>query len=422
VTRLRTQVAIAGAGLAGMALALRLARQGVQVHVLERRSRPGGAIHTLPGPHGGMDNSVHLFLAAFHRCLALLKEIGAESELLPLEPWALVADQGRLFRLPMGKRVLASLPELFTLGPLRAGNLGRALLRVRRGSGPVKGETASQWLLRRDMVPAAFESRFWREWAISVFNTPLDLLDAGLFHRSARLLFSDPRLQRPLVAASTLERLWILPLERALRESGVQLHTACPVLEARREGGRVVALRSREVEVEFQHLVWAAPPGEMARVVGLKELAPALPTGGEGRHIVNVRLPVSRGTRPVGGMRGWFGEAFQWMFDAPGGEAVLVGSAWTDEHVSRRQEVRAHLPRLLARHGLSALGEPRWLVQRHATPLQSPVHEAARPPAATPLENLWLCGAWLDTGLPASMEGALAGTELCHQAMADRLP
>ncbi len=46
----RTQVVVIGAGLAGLAAANDLTRAGVQVVVLEARSRPGGRVHTLRDP------------------------------------------------------------------------------------------------------------------------------------------------------------------------------------------------------------------------------------------------------------------------------------------------------------------------------------------------------------------------------------
>ncbi|HEX6039798.1 NAD(P)/FAD-dependent oxidoreductase [Longimicrobium sp.] len=46
----RTRVVVIGAGLAGLAAALELVREGVEVRVLEARGRPGGRVHTLRDP------------------------------------------------------------------------------------------------------------------------------------------------------------------------------------------------------------------------------------------------------------------------------------------------------------------------------------------------------------------------------------
>lgn len=412
----RTQVAIAGAGLAGMALALRLAREGRRVLLLERRSRPGGAVHTLHGPDGDMDNSVHLFLAAFTRCRDLLDKLGSSHELRPLAPVAEVVDGKARHRLPLGAGWLGTLGALLAMGPGPALGLGMGVLRLLGGEEPAPGQHGARWLQERGIASISFAGRFWREWATSVFNAPVEELDAGLFHRTAHRLFTHPRQQAPLVAATTLERLWIQPLERALREAGVEFAGACPVLGVERQGHRLRAWLTRELRVEADAFVWAAPPEDLGATPGLEEVAPRFPPRREGRHIVNLRLSVE-GELKAGTLRGWFGEDLQWLFPASDGRLVLVGSAWTEAHLAQRGSLEASLPRLLARHGLRVAGPARWLVQRHATPLQSPAHEAARPGPATALENLWCCGAWLATGLPASMESALASAELTHQAL-----
>jgi monoamine oxidase len=52
----RTRVVVIGAGLAGLAAAHELTRAGVEVRVLEARSRPGGRVHTLRDP---FDDGLH---------------------------------------------------------------------------------------------------------------------------------------------------------------------------------------------------------------------------------------------------------------------------------------------------------------------------------------------------------------------------
>jgi uncharacterized protein with NAD-binding domain and iron-sulfur cluster len=49
----------------------------------------------------------------------------------------------------------------------------------------------------------------------------------------------------------------------------------------------------------------------------------------------------------------------------------------------------------------------------------TPAADAVRPDVATPIPNLFLAGDWVQTGLPATIEGAVqAGREAARRALA----
>src|SRR5204863_630219 len=56
--------------------------------------------------------------------------------------------------------------------------------------------------------------------------------------------------------------------------------------------------------------------------------------------------------------------------------------------------------------------------ERHATISLTPAADGVRPPVTTPLANLFLAGDWVQTGLPATIEGAVqAGREAARRAL-----
>jgi hydroxysqualene dehydroxylase len=86
------------------------------------------------------------------------------------------------------------------------------------------------------------------------------------------------------------------------------------------------------------------------------------------------------------------------------------------------QAVAAELWRDVSRpFGLAAVRLPpyRLLTEKRATFLQTPENLRRRPKPATAVRNLLLAGDWTDTGLPATIEGAiLSGRRAAELALA----
>ena len=68
-----------GAGFAGLSAAVRLARDGARVLVLEARGRLGGRATAFPDRETGelVDNGQHVLLGCYRDTLAFLRDIGA---------------------------------------------------------------------------------------------------------------------------------------------------------------------------------------------------------------------------------------------------------------------------------------------------------------------------------------------------------
>lgn len=417
-------VAIAGGGLAGLALALDLARAGRRVALCERRSRPGGAVAAVATPLGDADNSVHLFLAGFEHALGRLASLGVRDLLVEAEPRYRLLIDGAWHRLELPVGLSGWLSAAANLGGLRAaGGSGLELLptvaRLLLGAGP-RGGDAAAWLAPA-LAGRPLAALFWREWILSVFNAPWERVDAALFARTARRLFARPGRTRPLVARASLEELWIRPFERALADAGVELRLGCPVRGAERAGDRLSAWLCDDGPLEADRFVWAAPPEAAAALPGLEGALPDWPLR-RGFHIANLLLEADGPPAAGAGLTGFFGEPFQWVFAAGPGRIALVASGLDDAALEDRAALEARGRELATLAGCRPRGEGRLLVQRQATALQDEAFEAARPGHGSPLANLHWCGAWTATGLPLSMESALASAASLRDLLLEAPP
>ena len=111
-------------------------------------------------------------------------------------------------------------------------------------------------------------------------------------------------------------------------------------------------------------------------------------------------------------MLGLLHSTAEWVFAFPDRLSVTVSAA--DRLVDRDRE---DLARLFWAEVSAALGLdaplPRWQIvkEKRATFAATPEQDAKRPPARTRWRNLFLAGDWTQTGLPATIEGAIRSGE-----------
>ena len=101
----RGQVVVVGGGISGLSAAYDLEREGVACTILEKQARPGGVIETRVAGECTLDCGPDSFLSAKPEALALITELGLESEVIGSndhQRTTYIWKQGRLIPLPEG--------------------------------------------------------------------------------------------------------------------------------------------------------------------------------------------------------------------------------------------------------------------------------------------------------------------------------
>jgi acyl-CoA reductase-like NAD-dependent aldehyde dehydrogenase len=385
-------VHVVGAGTAGLAAALRLARLGHVVTLREAAPDAGGRCRALPD---GTDNGTHALTGANTAALAFLREIGAQHGWVEPEPGALpVFDlrdgtERRVALSPLGWRRTAERPKGLSIGALWA------LSTARWSVGAA---------LRRH---PEFLRSFVEPLTVAALNTPVEEASAPLLRRVLTRLLA-PGAARVLVAREGLRPDLIDPALAALKRAGVAVHFGDRLRGIEVAGGRVHAL-----ELSSQRLllgpgdavVLALPPWEAARLI------PGLPVPEAHAPILNIHYTcASQG--PVR-FFGLLGGLAQWVLVRPSGVSVTVSAAdaviGDVAEVLGAQvwpEVRRAAARLgLAREWPEAVPAFRVVKERRATPRHGVVPNPV--PPRMPMANVALAGDWTWPGLPATIDAAV---------------
>jgi len=425
---------VIGGGFAGLAAATLLAEQGARVLVLEARPALGGRATAFTDPATGerVDNGQHVLLGCYRDTFRFLDRIGAAGHVQVQDRLTvdMIDRDGHASRLscPSLPPPLNLVAGLFTWSAVgwkdRIGSLhvGRAL-RARRASlkGSPHGETVRQWLVRHHQTPRLVEM-LWEPLAVAALNQPIDVASAAPFARAlSEMLGSRPRDASLALPLKPLDEMYALPARAYIEKHGGEVRTNSPAsiaCGANLEGsppqvtvrGQAFTAATIICAVPWFALseVFIDPPEPMRATLDAADRTEASP-------IVTVNLWFDRiVTDQV--LVGLPGRTMQWVFDKrrvfgeQASHLSLVSSgagpivSLTNEALIElaRREVDDAIP---AARGASVR---RAVVvrEKRATFSVAP-GQPPRPEPRTPIPGLFLAGDWIDTGLPATIEGAV---------------
>ena len=137
------------------------------------------------------------------------------------------------------------------------------------------------------------------------------------------------------------------------------------------------------------------------------DLVPNLAAPNEFRAILNAHFAVaSPSDMPL--LYGVTGGLTEWLFAFHDRLSVTVSAA--DNHIDApREDLAARIWSEVSRITGAPARMPPWQVvkEKRATFAATPAQDRKRPEARTIFRNLFLAGDWTQTGLPATIEGAI---------------
>ncbi|MEO8370630.1 MAG: hydroxysqualene dehydroxylase HpnE [Candidatus Solibacter sp.] len=415
------KVLIAGGGLAGLAAAAALGRDGWEVDLYESRAFLGGRATSYAVPAGGeevaetIDNCQHVLLRCCTNLLNFYERMGVRDRIQFFREFYFIEPGGRISvmkrgRLPAPLHFTESFLSMkcFSTGDKVA--IGRALLALRRERTKRKDLdriSMLDWLLQKRQTPHAID-RFWRQVLVSAINEDLDRMAAvhgfqvfwlGFLRTANGYEMGIPKV--PLGDLYTADAWRGMP--------NVRMHFRAPVERIATDGfvidGQLVTADQYICALPFEKL-----PG-----LGLP--APDL------QH------------SPITGVHLWFDRevttlphatlldrTMQWMFNKDSGRYLqLVVSASRDLTPLSRKEIidlaigdlRLFFPRVKE----ATLLKAHVVKEQRATFSAAPETESLRPGTGCAIPNLHMAGDWTRNGWPATMEGAVRSGYLAAQSV-----
>ena len=398
------KVYVVGAGLAGLSAAVRLAGRGRRVVLIEGAGQAGGRCRSYEDATLGMtiDNGNHLVLSGNHATHAYLKTLRTLDRLAgPPEARFDFCD------VRDGRR--------WTLRP-NPGPIGWWVFSERRR---VPGTLAGDYLpliklllpqgerRLRDAIPC--EGPLWERLIeplmLAALNTDPAQGSAELAGAIVReTLAVGGRAYAPRIADPSLDAAFIAPALAFLAgcEADVRIGKRVEAIETDETRAVSLTVGKTRIALEGGDALIVATPAWVTPT-----LLPEIPAPDAFCAIVNGHFKVDA-PADAPRMMGVIGGTAQWIFAFEGRISTTISGADAVVDAPRERMAKALWADVAKVYGLTG-PLPTWQIvkERRATFAATPDQVARRPPARTRWANLALAGDWTDTGLPATIEGAI---------------
>lgn len=385
---------IIGAGLAGLTAAI-YASDNYEIHLHESSPQTGGRCRSFKDSQLGaiIDNGNHLLLGANHHAIQLIDLLGIREHFLlwdnPLPFIDLVTNQRWHIKCHRNLSVPA-IPDIHFWQFFRSiWDLAKADHEA----------TITSCLTR---YPTLYQ-RFWEPLAVSILNTPGNTASATMLKPIIKQLACNRNALHCYLPKTCWQEALINPATNHIIQHGGTLHTQHRIQKLDNKDCRITALilPNTIIPVREQDQVILATPPSVTR-----QLLPDIPVPTSFSSIVNIHFHYHHDTAFP--MIGIIGGAAHWVFIRDGiistttsaaeslvslNEANIAEAIWQD--IQQVMNISDPLPPY------------RVIKEKRASFACTIENEALRPDIPTDYKNLWLAGDYTNTGLPATIEGAV---------------
>ncbi|MEO5740068.1 MAG: hydroxysqualene dehydroxylase HpnE [Vicinamibacterales bacterium] len=445
-------VIVVGAGVAGLRAAVQLADRGARVTVLESRAVLGGRATAFNDPQTGerIDNGQHVMLGCYHETFAFLRQLGT-ADRVRVQPGLEVDFVDRagarsrlsLPALPAPMNFAAGLINWTALGwrdrlaalrlarPIRTAQAGQR--EKGRGKTPRRiaaspGETVEEWLINNGQT-ARIREMLWEPLALAALNQSVRVAAAPPFVAVLAQMFGGGPQDASLALPTwPLDQVYAEPARRFIEERGGVVRIGCAA-RIHLANGTVSHVDTRGERLAAGSVVAAVPwyalvdlfTGDLAPVEAIRTAAAATKPS----PIASVNLWLNRRILQTPFL-GLTGRTMQWVFDkeqmleTETSHLTLVSSGADDVMALQNDELIAlalgELRDALPEARAAKVVRASVVKERRATYSLAP-GQPKRPGTGTEVKGLVLAGDWIETGLPATIEGAAISGRRAAEAL-----
>jgi len=443
------KVIIIGGGFAGLSAAVELSSAGFRVTLIEQRRFLGGRAFSFFDKNTGLelDNGQHILMGCYENTFRFLEKIGVTDKLYFQKDLCVdfLDTTGTAYRLsclplPAPLHILSGILRFKAISPserIRMLNMAKGVL-FSNATNSSHDLTITEWLKRLGQGEKARET-LWDIITLATMNEHPDKSSAAIFRNvMKKAFFSLRRNSRIVLPVVPLSRLFAEAAEIYIKKNGGSIEKGIAVSALLTGNNSVSGVKLKDGRVfRGDYYISAVPYYSVQRLfagTGFSGTAGFLGTelnsvpALQPSPIISIHLlfntPLTEHTFVA-----LLNSPIQWVFNKEkifrdiayrGLLSLVISGAheYIDVPSEKLVEIALReLKKVIPATSTARLLSCKVIKERHATFSPQPGVDKFRPSQKTSIKNLFLAGDWTDTGLPATIEGAVLSGQKCAKAI-----
>lgn len=411
---------IIGGGLAGLSAAVHLINKSYNVTLLEASPKLGGRTYSFyNGKHNQyVDNGQHIMMGCYSHTLELLKIIDALDEI----------EIQKKLKIPVvdktGKNYyLASQSDLYPVNLISAILNYKALSLKERisvlrfyitevffGAEKSENNAVAEWLSKNGQSGNAISS-FWEMLSVGTLNSKVDISSAKLFREVLRrVFFTGNNSIKIILPKNSLSETFSMRAEKYILKHGGKINLSERGEEITIADGKIIEVKSgKEIYRQFDFIVSAVPVESFKKLLFHPQKPEFVLPEMDYSPIISIHIWLNHNPFKER-FYNLSGSKLDWLFNN-GSHITLLKSA-ADELARLDNETvmeicHFEIKKYFPFFNRADIADSIVIKEKQATFIPSIESGITRKKIYNPVANLFLAGDWVDTKLPATIEGAI---------------